>query len=93
MLVTGSNGLIAVLLPYAAENYPLGIRGRATRLIAASSKAGGVVVQVTALAGLIPTMGGVAAALIVPFGLSAAAIGLCGRETRGRSLREIEAEV
>lgn len=93
MLVTGSNGLIAVLLPYAAENYPLGIRGRATGLIAASSKAGGVVVQVTALAGLIPTMGGVAAALIVPFGLSAAAIGLCGRETRGRSLREIEAEV
>ncbi len=93
MLVVGSNGMIAVLLPYAAENYPLGVRGRATGLIAASSKFGGVAVQGFALIGLIPTLGGAALALLVPMAASAGLVGYAGRETRGRSLRELEAEV
>ncbi|UUL83824.1 MFS transporter [Sphingomonas qomolangmaensis] len=91
LLVVGTNGLIAVLLPYAAENYALAVRGRATGLIAASSKFGGVAVQLGAFAGLIPTLGGAAVALILPMGLSAALIARAGRETRGRSLRELEA--
>ena len=91
LLVVGTNGLIAVLLPYAAENYPLGVRGRATGLIAASSKFGGVAVQLGAFAGLIPTLGGAAFALILPMGLSAGLITRAGGETRGRSLRELEA--
>lgn len=41
LVVVGTNGLIAVLLPYAAENYALRVRGRATGLIAGSSKLGG----------------------------------------------------
>jgi putative MFS transporter len=91
MLIVGSNGMIAVLLPYAAENYPLGIRGRATGLIAGSSKFGGVAVQGFALIGLIPTLTGAAAVLLLPMGLSALMVGYAGRETRGRSLRELEA--
>lgn len=91
MLVVGSNGMIAVLLPYAAENYPLGVRGRATGLIAASSKFGGVAVQGFALIGLIPTLGGAAFALLLPMAASAVLVGYVGRETRGRSLRELEA--
>jgi putative MFS transporter len=91
LLVVGTNGLIAVLLPYAAENYPLGVRGRATGLIAGSSKVGGVAVQAFALAGLIPTLGGAAIALLAPMGLSIALVAYAGRETRGRSLRELEA--
>lgn len=91
LLVVGTNGLIAVLLPYAAENYALGVRGRATGLIAGSSKFGGVAVQLAAFAGLIPTLGGAALALLLPMGLSAAFIARSGRETRGRSLRELEA--
>jgi MFS transporter, putative metabolite:H+ symporter len=91
MLIVGSNGMIAVLLPYAAENYPLGIRGRATGLVAGSSKFGGVAVQSFALLGLIPTLGGAALALLVPMGVSAALVAWAGRETRGRSLRELEA--
>ncbi|HEY0044135.1 MAG TPA: MFS transporter [Allosphingosinicella sp.] len=90
MLIVGSNGMIAVLLPYSAENYPLGIRGRATGLIAGSSKFGGVAVQGFALAGFIPTLGGAALALVVPMGVSAGLIAWAGRETRGRSLRELE---
>jgi len=89
-LIVGTNGMIAVLLPYAAENYPLGIRGRATGLIAGSSKFGGVAVQAFALLGFIPTLAGGAAALLVPMLLSVALVGYAGRETRGRSLRELE---
>jgi putative MFS transporter len=91
MLIVGTNGMIAVLLPYAAENYPLGVRGRATGLVAGASKFGGVAVQGFALVGLIPTLGGAALALLVPMALSAALVAWAGRETRGRSLRELEA--
>jgi putative MFS transporter len=92
LLIVGSNGMIAVLLPYAAENYPLGVRGRATGLIAGSSKFGGVAVQAFALLGFIPTLIGAALALTAPMVLSAALVSYAGRETRGRSLRELEAE-
>lgn len=91
LLIVGSNGMIAVLLPYAAENYPLGIRGRATGLVAGSSKFGGVAVQGFALVGIIPTLSGAALALIGPMTLSVALVSWAGRETRGRSLRELEA--
>lgn len=90
-LIVGTNGMIAVLLPYTAENYQLGMRGRATGLVAGSSKFGGVAVQGAALAGIIPTLGTTALALIGPMALSAAMIAWAGRETRGRSLRELEA--
>jgi putative MFS transporter len=91
LLIVGSNGMIAVLLPYTAENYPLGIRGRATGLVAGSSKFGGVTVQGFALAGLIPTLSGAALALFAPMAISAGLVAYAGRETRGRSLRELEA--
>jgi putative MFS transporter len=91
LLIVGSNGMIAVLLPYSAENYPLGIRGRATGLVAGSSKFGGVAVQGFALLGFIPTLAGAAFGLLAPMGLSAVLIAWAGRETRGRSLRELEA--
>jgi putative MFS transporter len=91
MLIVGTNGMIAVLLPYAAENYPLGVRGRATGLIAGSSKVGGVAVQAFALLGVIPTLAGTAAALMLPMAVAGALVAYAGRETRGRSLRELEA--
>lgn len=91
LLIVGTNGMIAVMLPYAAENYPLGVRGRATGLVAGSSKFGGVAVQAFALVGLIPTLSGAALALVAPMALSAGLVAWAGRETRGRSLRELEA--
>lgn len=91
ILIIGTNGMIAVLLPYTAENYPLGVRGRATGMVAASSKFGGVAVQGFALVGLLPTLGSAALALLVPMSVSAGLIAWAGRETRGRSLRELEA--
>lgn len=93
LLIIGSNAVVAVLLPYAAENYALGVRGRATGLVAGSSKIGGVVVQIFALAGIIPTFGGAALALILPMLASAGLVGHAGLETRGRSLRQTEPRV
>ncbi|WP_300974952.1 MFS transporter [Sphingomonas sp. LHG3406-1] len=90
LLIVGTNGTIAVLIPYTAENYPLHIRGRATGLVAGSSKFGGVAVQVAALVGFIPTLVGAAWALVLPTVASAAMIAWAGRETRGRSLAELE---
>lgn len=90
LLIIGTNGMISVLLPYAAENYPLGIRGRATGLVAGASKFGGVTVQGFAIAGFIPTLAGAALALAAPMAAAAALVGWAGRETRGRSLRELE---
>ncbi|OYX63104.1 MAG: MFS transporter [Sphingomonadales bacterium 32-64-17] len=92
VLIVGTNGTIAVLLPYTAENYPLGTRGRATGLVAGSSKFGGVAVQVAALAGFAPTLVGASLSLLLPTAVSAGMIAWAGRETQGRSLRELEAD-
>jgi len=90
MLIVGTNGTIAALLPYTAENYPARVRGRATGLVAGSSKFGGVAVQLAALAGFIPTLMGAAWGLLLPTAISAGMIAWAGRETRGRSLDELE---
>jgi putative MFS transporter len=92
LLIIGSNAVIAVLLPYAAENYRLGVRGRGTGTVAGASKLGGVAVQGAALLGFVPTFGAAALALIVPMAGAAALVAYAGTETRGRSLRELESE-
>jgi len=55
-LMVGAGGVIAVLIPYAAETTLLKQRGRATGLVAASSKLGGVAAQCAGLAGLLPSL-------------------------------------
>lgn len=89
-LILGTNGLLAVLLPYAAESYPLAIRGRATGWIAACTKAGGLAAQALGIAALVPPLG-VAAALIALPVLAGIMLALryC-RETRGIDLRVLE---
>ncbi len=88
-LIVGTNGTIAALLPYTAESYPFAVRGRATGLVAGSSKFGGIAAQVAAFAGYIPTLGSAALVLLAPMALSAIAIYWVGRETAGRSSGEI----
>lgn len=86
LLVLGTNGMIAVMLPYAAEIYPAATRGRGTGLVAGASKLGGVGVQLFALGGILPTLGLAALALTVPMALAAILIAAFGRETRGQAL-------
>jgi putative MFS transporter len=45
LMIIGTNGLLAILLPYAAESYPAAVRGRATGWVAACSKSGGLIAQ------------------------------------------------
>src|SRR5690348_3060192 len=66
LLIIGTNGLIAMLLPYAAESFPLRIRGRTTGIVAACTKAGGMVAQLLAILALVPPLAVVAIVIIVP---------------------------
>lgn len=93
LLIVGSSGVISMLLPYAAENYPVRVRGRATGWVAGWSKVGGVMVQVLNVLGLVPALGAAAAFVAVPAALSLVLVGWFGRETRGRDLRELERRV
>jgi MFS transporter, putative metabolite:H+ symporter len=92
LLIIGSNGIIAIVLPYAAESFPLKIRGRATGWVAACTKAGGLLAQGLTIAGLIPTIGVVAAVVMLPTALGLILVGWFGVETRGRDLRDLEAD-
>lgn len=90
LLIVGSNGIIAMLLPYAAESFPLRIRGRSTGLIAACSKLGGVFAQILSIFAIIPTLGASALMIAVPTALSLLLVARYGKETRGRDLRDLD---
>lgn len=90
LLIVGSNGIIAMLLPYAAESFPLRIRARATGWIAACSKLGGVFAQALSILAIIPTLAASTWLIAVPTALSLALLGLFGKETRGRDLRDLD---
>ena len=85
-LMVGVNGIIAVLLPYSAENYPVLVRGRATGLVAGSSKFGGLAAQVITVASLVPGLAATAVTLAFPILLAAGMIARYGRETRNQAL-------
>lgn len=90
LLIVGINGIIAMLLPYAAESYPLKTRGRATGWVAACTKAGGLLAQLLGLLGLVPALLVAAGAILVPVLLALALVGWFCAETRGRDLRELD---
>jgi putative MFS transporter len=90
LLIVGSSAMVSILLPYAAENYPVRVRGRATGWVAGWSKIGGLIAQTLSALALVPALGGAAAVIAIPAGLSVALIWIFGRETQGRDLRELE---
>ena len=90
LLIVGTNGLIAMLLPYAAESFPLRIRGRTTGIVAACSKAGGVFAQFLAILALVPPLSFVSLIIIVPTVVALALVAMFGKETRGRDLRDLD---
>ncbi len=91
LLIVGSNGIIAMLLPYAAESYPLAVRGRATGWVAACTKAGGLVAQLLGLLGLVPALLVSAWMVLIPVLLALALVARYCVETRGRDLRALDA--
>jgi putative MFS transporter len=86
ILMVGVNGIIAVLLPSSEENYPFLVRGRATGLVAGSSKFGGLAANALTMAAVVPTTIAAALVLAFPIALSAGMVARYGRETRNREL-------
>ncbi len=90
LLIIGSNGLIAIVLPYASESYPIRIRGRATGWVAACTKGGGVLAQTMGIMALIPSLGMSAIIIMAPILLALVLFIRFGSETRGLDLRVLE---
>lgn len=90
LLIVGSNGTIAILLPYAAESVPIGVRARATGWVAAWTKGGGLLAQSLSIAGRVPAMSTAAAIIMLPAAAALLLVALFGRETRGLDLRDLD---
>lgn len=90
LLIVGTSAVISILMPYAAESFPVRKRGRATGWVAGCSKVGGVIAQGFAVFSLVPAFGVAAGAIAVPTVASLLLIAVFGHETRGRDLREME---
>lgn len=90
LLIVGTSAVISILMPYAAESFPVRKRGRATGWVAGCSKVGGVIAQGFAVFALVPAFGVVAGAIAIPTVASLLLIAVFGHETRGRDLREME---
>jgi putative MFS transporter len=91
-LIIGTNGIIAIVLPYCAESFPLRVRGRATGWVAACTKGGGLLAQGLTVSGISLSMRLSSLLVMVPTALALALVAWFGRETRGRDLRDMETD-
>ncbi|MFT3897760.1 MAG: MFS transporter [Thermomonas sp.] len=89
-LLVSTSGVIAMLIPYAAEIYPVHLRGTGAGVIAASSKAGGILGAALGVGGFFEHFE--LSALLIAAAMAAAGAMLlrAGIETRGLRLEEIE---
>jgi putative MFS transporter len=90
LLIVGTSAVISTLMPYAAESFPIRLRGRATGWVAGCSKIGGVMAQGMAALALVPAFGLTAGGIAIPAVASLLLVAVFGHETRGRDLRELE---
>ncbi len=90
LLIVGTNGIIAIVLPYTAESFPLRVRGRATGWIAACTKAGGLMAQGLTISGVALSMVTSSLIVMVPTFVSLVLVMWFGQETRGRDLRDLD---
>jgi len=89
-LLVSVSGVIAMLIPYAAEIYPVHLRGSGSGVIAASSKFGGILGAALALFSFFDHFALSAVALALPMAVSAAMLWRSGVETRGIALEDIQ---
>lgn len=90
LLLIAISGVIATLIPYAAEIYPVHLRGTGSGLIAASSKAGGILGAGLGVLGLFDHFALSALAIAMPMALAAIMLLRAGIETRGHALEAIQ---
>ena len=82
-----------MLIPYAAEIYPVRFRATGSGVVAASSKFGGILGAIGGLLGAFNDLAFSALLIAVPMALSAVLLSRSGVETRGRRLEDIERDV
>jgi MFS transporter, putative metabolite:H+ symporter len=92
-LLVSSSGVIAMLIPYAAEIYPVHLRGTGSGVVAASSKLGGILGAAAGVVGIFGNVALSALLIAVPMIISAFMLIRNGIDTRGRRLEEIEAAI
>lgn len=90
-LLVSISGVIAMLIPYAAEIYPVHLRGTGSGLIAAGSKFGGMLGAGLGVAGLFTHFALSALLIAGVTAVSGVMIWRAGVETRGERLEDIQA--
>lgn len=89
-LLISVSGVIAMLIPYAAEIYPVHLRGSGSGVIAASSKFGGILGAALAVFSFFDHFALSAILLALPMAVSAVMLWRSGVETRGVTLEDIQ---
>jgi putative MFS transporter len=89
-LLISISGVIAMLIPYAAEIYPVHLRGTGSGVIAASSKFGGILGAGLGVLGFFGHFAWSALLIAVPMALSGVMLLRSGIETRGHGLEDIQ---
>ncbi|HEX5953139.1 MAG TPA: MFS transporter, partial [Rhodanobacteraceae bacterium] len=90
LLLIAISGVIATMIPYAAEIYPVHLRGTGSGLIAAGSKAGGILGALLGVAGVFDSFLVSAVVIAVPMTVAGTMLWRGGVETRGRELESIQ---
>lgn len=90
LLLFCASGVIAMLIPYAAEIYPADQRATGSGVVAASSKAGGILGAAGGVLGVFGNLGLSALLIALPLVLAAGLLLRSGIETRGRRLEQIQ---
>ena len=92
-LLVSISGVIAMLIPYAAEIYPVHLRGTGSGVIAASSKFGGIVGAGVGVLGFFTHFATSAVVIAIPMAISGVMLWRAGIETRGLRLEEIQRQL
>ena len=90
LLLVSISGVIATMIPYAAEIYPVHLRGTGAGLVAAGSKIGGILGALLGVAGVFDSFVVAAIVIAVPMTLAGAMLWRGGVETSGRELEAIQ---
>ena len=89
-LLLSISGVIATLIPYAAEIYPVHLRSTGAGLIAGSSKFGGILGAVLAVLGLFGHFMLSALLIAAPMAIAGWMLARSGIETRNEGLEDIQ---
>lgn len=88
-MLFSASGIIAMLIPYASEIYPVHLRGTGAGVVAASSKLGGIAGTLLGVAGLLDSLALSAIVITMPLIGAAVLLARNGIDTRSLHLEEV----